>query len=196
MKTKKEEVTLIFCSAFIFLCIGLCMYGIIFHIVAPYIFGNGYDKGALATMIGWSATLFIGYCGYILIDKWKDQEHKKIIRDNANIALNNLKKFMTLALAQSHIKELPMNDFRKFQEIYYDTYISLNVLSKLIKDPELDELENFFKNTYQDINEVRSQMIQNKITFIICEEEMRKLIVSLGVIYRKCARLMNIHNID
>jgi len=196
MKTRREEVNFIFCSAFIFLCIGLCMYGIIFNTVAPYLFGKEYDKGALATMIGWSATLFIGYCGYILIDKWKDQEHKKIIRENANTALNNLKKFITLALAQSHIKELSTNDFRKFQEVYYDTYISLDILSELTNDPELEDLENFFMHTYQDINENRSQMIQNKITFIMFEEEIRKKIVSLGDIYRKCARLMNIHNIE
>lgn len=195
MKNRKKEVIFIFTAAFIFLFIGLFMYGLIFNYVAPYMFGKNYDKGALATMIGWSATLFIGYCGYILIDKWKDQEHKKIIRDNASNTLNYLGKFINIALSLSNKEELLVEEFKEYQETYYDAYLSLNILYKLTEDPEVFKSQKFLQDTYLSINNIRTLIISNQITFDVGKTEMRNFIISLGEVHKKCSYFMNIHNI-
>ncbi|MFW2037764.1 hypothetical protein ACG92Y_04440 [Acinetobacter ursingii] len=195
MKNRKEEVTFIFGTGFIFLLIGLFTYGLIFNFIAPSMFGKNYDKGALASMIGWSATLFIGYAGYILIDKWKDQEHKKIIRDNADKSINYLNKFTTMALYQSNIKDLSITDFDSYQSAYYDTFLSLNILYELTKEPDLKQIQDLFKDTYLETNNIRMLIIDNIISFEEGKNEIRELIFSTGIIHKKISYFMNINNI-
>lgn len=195
MNNRTRELFLLFRLALIFLGIGISFYGLIFEVIAPRLFEKNYDKGALASMIGWSATLFIGYAGYLLIDKWKDQEHKKIIRDNADKSLNYFNKFTTMALNQSHIKDLTINDFENYQTAYYETYLSLNILYELTQEPDLNELQEFFKETNLEINNLRGLIIENKISFEDGKNEIRKLITSTGKIHKRIAYFMNINNV-
>lgn len=82
MKETFKEVLRLLVLALLFVGLGVIFYWLIFIVIAPYYFGEeGFDEGALSTMMGWSATLFIGCAGYILLDKWKEQENKKIARD-------------------------------------------------------------------------------------------------------------------
>ncbi|MBO3671309.1 hypothetical protein J5N52_04630 [Acinetobacter soli] len=194
MINKKREIISLFIVALIFLCIGINFYGLVFETIAPLLFQKDYDKGALASMIGWSGTLFIGYAGYLLLDRWKDQEHRKIIRDNAFIAFEALHHFLTSTLNQIYVNNYCETDSKMYEESFYKAYFSLYRLNKLTDDPELKEQLEKLGTIYKEVSTIRIKVntshLLRKDGHIQIKEQVLKIESSITI----CSHYINIHN--
>lgn len=150
----------------------LLSYWFIFDFVVPIsYYDNDLDKGAFATMMSWSATLFIGYAGYILLDKWKEQENRKVERDEIIFAYKQLVGWTTKTLDLSHKPEWKKSDFNEMKESYYQVYAILVLIENLSDKSEFILISKKFTDIYNKIIDTKTEQIDEKLDQNVCEEK-------------------------
>lgn len=183
---RKPELRFLFNAAFYFIVAGILFYWLIFKVIAPYFFGElGFDKGALATMMGWSATLFIGYAGYYLLDKWKEQENKKIERNEIIFAYKQLVQWTTEAFDLSHRSEWQKTDFNEMKESYYRVYANLVLIEKLSDKLEFSSISKEFSTIYKNVIHIKIEQMDGQLDQNTCKEKIRNYIADVDKIYNK-----------
>ncbi|MGV2948652.1 hypothetical protein [Acinetobacter sp. AGC35] len=122
-------------------------------------------------MMSWSATLFIGYAGYILLDKWKEQENRKVERDEIIFAYKQLVGWTTKTLDLSHKPEWKKSDFNEMKESYYQVYAILVLIENLSDKSEFILISKKFTDIYNKIIDTKTEQIDEKLDQNVCEEK-------------------------
>ncbi|WP_180180562.1 hypothetical protein [Acinetobacter sp. YH01021] len=183
---RKTEVTFLFSAAVAFILLGILSYWFIFDFVVPIsYYDNDLDKGAFATMMSWSATLFIGYAGYILLDKWKEQENRKVERDEIIFAYKQLVGWTTKTLDLFHKPEWKKSDFNEMKESYYQVYAILVLIENLSDKSEFILISKKFTDIYNKIIDAKIEQIDEKLDQNVCEEKIKNHIADVDKIYSK-----------
>lgn len=196
MKTKVDLICEMIVLYGIILIVCIFIYLIFQSLVSLNLFDKPSDWSSVLTgLLSWSATIYTPIVAYLLFTDWREQEHKKLIRDQAIESIKTLQRYITINLHLSHKEEITVNEFEELQSVYYAAYLSMNMLHKLTKSEDFLVYQEKIQGSFKTVLSYRELIMSGEVDFLVGKEIIRSAVNSTSTIYNKISDYMDINKI-